>query len=1595
MNRPFRRTRSKSRRLRLQALEQRQLLAADGLMLNLDSVVAGQNSDPIVIEVLANDSFDSDYVGNRQVTAVSTGSLGGRIEISADGRSIDYTAPADQSGIETFRYTVDDQQAAEVTVEIISPLSDFETTVDQFQDVYTFELLALAQFPSDYTGEQRITRISETARGSDIHISEDGQSVIYQVENNLAGKDSFSYIVDDLFVATANINVNNPLASDVYELIQNSGTTNLPILENDFQSSDLNSNQGVVSETLWASIRRDAKITHVLDDHSNEVTIADDGRSLQFTPAENQSGTRYFRYVVDGRFEQSIRVHIQRPVVNDYVTADMDGGAHTLDLLQNDEYHSALSNTAIRIVQQVTSVTQGDQGGTVEINDDGTAVIYSPAAGFVGSEQFEYVADGEHSATVFVYVSQPVREDRFTVFHHSSEPLDVLQNDFESDAGSTAMITSVTESTLGGTIRVDESGMIFYTPPEDLDSNGFFSDSFRYTVNDQYTASVSLSVRSPTSSDHYRFDLPIEKELRVLENDHLGVDYLGAGVITSVSPPSGGGTARISSDGQSLLYHPGSLGESFTYTVDDRFTETVNSSAISRLRLDTAVADQNGSAVVVDVLANDFPTPFNKDYGRYPGPRLLSADAESEQGGTVSVTADRKVNYVPPTDFVGQDSFTYHVDDFHSQTVTVYVIRRAADDLVHVDPDSQDNPLNVLANDIHGADYTGAGLISDVTSSTVGGLITIAEDRRSLTYTPAEGFAGEDTFVYTIDGRSRATVTVSVREQGTSPLDGFESTDEFRDFILGQAIQRYERQFGTPDYGPNPYYSYEPYYLAASDSARSADSPQFSETNVQVAGVDEHDIVETDGFHIYTLRGNELTIVRSLPADELEVVSRTQIEGNPVGMYLSGDRVTVISESTQQIDYPTYGYRFERHADSFAGYRSIYPGPPQPSNTFVTVIDVTDRTIPEVVSHTKFDGRFEDSRRIGDQVFLILKSDAVLPELTSTCDEDDTCTFESEDQYTQRVTENFASLIEETLPSYESFGSDGELLRGGPLLMPEDILRSSDEVTSITIVASINMASNESGLSAVSGVMADASTKLFASANSLYVFNNTIESIENEPWTGILKFDWNGETGAIDFAATGRVPGRLLNQFAADELDGQLRLTTEVSNSYTGNHSGNAETAVFVLEDDEGVLEFVGSMQNLAVGQNIKSVRYFGDRAFVTTFDTIDPLTAIDLSDPSGPRALGHVPIPGFSSYMQFTSPDRLLTIGTNTATGFGGRAMVSLFDVSDLTSPRLVDQHNLPRFSTSEANNDHHAFGWFANHELLSVPMARYFTERFDADEDGYKEAYRQVREDELTILHVGVNLLGNEAITPRGQVPHEGKVQRSVAINDFIYSVGDDGVRVVGVDDANTVIDEAIFDWEIVIDDTPWGLVDHADIGTAARELLVQKGMQGGDLLLVTQERQAGEVTVVMRSGTEHFRLQGTDATDLALTDEAFQFTKNFQHNAAKPMDVDNDGEISALDALLVINEMNRQAEGAPVVDPVLRQVNLQVDRYFDTNADSKITALDALRIINELSRQELQGAPTSDPTGSPTVGIPSADSVLDDESDRERPDDLVTLF
>jgi uncharacterized secreted protein with C-terminal beta-propeller domain len=235
--------------------------------------------------------------------------------------------------------------------------------------------------------------------------------------------------------------------------------------------------------------------------------------------------------------------------------------------------------------------------------------------------------------------------------------------------------------------------------------------------------------------------------------------------------------------------------------------------------------------------------------------------------------------------------------------------------------------------------------------------------------------------------------------------------------------------------------------------------------------------------------------------------------------------------------------------------------------------------------------------------------------------------------------------------------------------------------------------------------------------------------------TGIVEVSIDGD---LSIEASGEVPGHPLNQFSMDEADGDLRIATTVSGP-----RGESENDLYTLDSD---LDRQGSVQGMAPGQRIYSVRYVGDTAYVVTFRQIDPFHVIDLSDPANPEELGQVKLPGFSRYLHPMGNDTVLGIGQE-----DGRVKATLFDVSTPSEPKVKDS-KIVDDSWSAISESHHAFLLDRKHGVFFLPGSR----------GGYVFGY----EDGLTIEH---------------RVDTQGAASRAMYIDDYMYVFAQGGVTVV----------------------------------------------------------------------------------------------------------------------------------------------------------------------------------------------------------------------
>ena len=622
------------------------------------------------------------------------------------------------------------------------------------------------------------------------------------------------------------------------------------------------------------------------------------------------------------------------------------------------------------------------------------------------------------------------------------------------------------------------------------------------------------------------------------------------------------------------------------------------------------------------------------------------------------------------------------------------------------------------------------------------------------------------------------------------------------------------------------------------------------------------------------------------------------------------------------------------------------------------------------MQQTEFEGEYVQSRRIGDYVYAVVnhgETSLPLPELI--CDDDNSCVYESQEAFVNRVTNNFESIVSDVLPSYVSYGSDGEIARSGQVIQPEDIFKPlDDDADSMVSVLSINMSNNEPGMASIAAVMTSGATEIYGSLENLYLFEtrHAWQTEDSSTTTRILKFAWNDDEGNVSFVSTGSVPGQMIGQFAADEYDGHLRIATTIGNRGAGNYSGQDENALFVLNDDLGVLEFTGSTQNLALGESIQSVRFFNDKAFAVTFRNIDPLYGIDLSDHADPRAVGHLALPGVSSYLQFIDDDKLLTVGRNNGASWLGGANVSLFNVADLLEPVLVDQYQLPLFSFSEAATDHHAFGWFSRHETLAVPTARSYQERVDDDNDGYAETIVYRHDHELFAFNIDASLdeRDDEGIELSGKVAHGLPVRRSIYIEDVLYSIGDDMIIAVDVQQPENEIGrvEILAEEAIETPEPEDKLARLESIQAAAlSDLSAREQLGAGEIMTVTSESIEGDrVELVLRNGESNYLYRSNSDGTVDYVSDEFAFgsgkVEYDWHNESLPTDTTNDGQVNAIDALWVINDLNRNGARRIPSESVVRQI-LEVPGMLDVSGDGLMTALDALMIINKINEQNAQ--------------------------------------
>lgn len=429
--------------------------------------------------------------------------------------------------------------------------------------------------------------------------------------------------------------------------------------------------------------------------------------------------------------------------------------------------------------------------------------------------------------------------------------------------------------------------------------------------------------------------------------------------------------------------------------------------------------------------------------------------------------------------------------------------------------------------------------------------------------------------------------------------------------------------------------------------------PEYSTTNIQVEGVDEADIIKTDGEYIYMISEKTITILKAYPPEEAQILCQIELNGTLTGTFINGDRLAVFEEL-----HASYGTR-----------------------TFIRVYDISDRETPNLKRSVYLNGSYFNSRMIGDYVYAIINRQAYLQDgevgLPKICSNNEVKEISATEIYYSNITDYYYTF---------------------------------------TTVIAINT-QDDMEEPTVEPFLLGATRNMYVSQNNIYVTfpgQNHVTLLDQMlGMSGVEGTEIHRiyiENGQIDYQASGQVPGTPLNQFSMDEYNGYFRIATTTGHVARILNEATSLNHVYVLDMD---LNIVGRLENLAPGEEIYSARFMGDRCYLVTFKKVDPLFVIDLEDATNPRVLGQLKITGYSDYLHPYDENHLIGIGKETVEAEEGDfawyqgVKISLFDVSDVENPKEIDKYEIgDRGTDSPVLRDHKAFLFDKTKNLLVIPV-------------------------------------------------------------------------------------------------------------------------------------------------------------------------------------------------------------------------------------------------------------------------------------------------
>ncbi len=536
---------------------------------------------------------------------------------------------------------------------------------------------------------------------------------------------------------------------------------------------------------------------------------------------------------------------------------------------------------------------------------------------------------------------------------------------------------------------------------------------------------------------------------------------------------------------------------------------------------------------------------------------------------------------------------------------------------------------------------------------------------------------------------------------------------------------------------------------------------EYSKTNIQVEGVDEADIVKTDGKYIYYASNKNLFIVKAYPPENAEVLSKITFNGTIRGLFIKDDRLIVFEE---------YSKVWPIKAEKKPSHVIILPIMIRRSETRLWIYNMARREKPVPVREISVNGSYFTSRMIGNYVYLIVSQPAYLIQGK---------VFLPSIKYDGHVEEVKATQI------YYS--------------------NTSDRYYAFTIVLSVNVMSDESPAYKV--FLVGAAGTVYVSTDNIYITVPGRVTILKK--TGSLSertqiHRISIQNGKIEYKASGEVPGRVLNQFSMDEYNGYFRIATTIGYLSRRGEESTSTNNIYIMNLN---LTIVGRLERIAPGERIYSARFMGDRCYLVTFRKVDPFFVIDLKDPRRPKVLGWLKITGYSSYLHPYDENHIIGIGKETVAAEEGNfawyqgVKISLFDVSNVSNPVEIGKYEIgDRGTDSPVLRDHKSLLFDRKKGIMVIPVLV-----AEIDEKKYPNGVPPNVHGEYVWQGAYVFRISQRELTMVGRITHIkdlGKisrenilsvskyfVKRAVYIDNVLYTISDGKIKMNSLTDLHEI--------------------------------------------------------------------------------------------------------------------------------------------------------------------------------------------------------------